>query len=289
VSNEFYTNAHQSQLRRLLPDLIRSRELLLDLVWKDIRVRYRYAVMGFLWAVLEPLIMMVVLTFVFSVVFRLRFQGINGDASSGETAVIILTGLIAWQFFATALASATSSLTDNRALITKVNFPREVIPLSTVGIALVNFAIGFVLLLIVYVLLLGKIPGSMIIWIPAIFAIQFVLVTGLGMLFACLNAAFRDVGYMVNAGLLFGFYATPIFYQTTLVQNELNNRGWDILYTLYFINPMAGIVTAYREILFYNHLPSWQLMAWPIISAILALLIGAVYFRRHAPTLSDIL
>ncbi|PCJ54712.1 MAG: hypothetical protein COA73_14090 [Candidatus Hydrogenedentota bacterium] len=245
--------------------------------------------MGFLWAVLEPLFMMIVLTFVFSVVFQLRFQGINGDASSGETAVIILTGLIAWQFFATALASATSSLTDNRALITKVNFPREVIPLSTVGIALVNFAIGSCLLLIVYTLLLGKLPGATIIWLPAIFAIQFVLVTGLGMLFSCMNAAFRDVGYMVNASLLFGFYATPIFYQTTLVQTELSNRGWDILYTLYFLNPMAGIVTAYREILFYNQVPSWQLLAWPILSAILALTVGTIYFRKHAPTLSDIL
>jgi len=284
VNSLVYTDAHQSQVRRLIPDLIRSRQLLFDLVWKDIRIRYRYALMGFLWAVLEPLIMMAVLTFVFSFVFQIRSTVGGGPR---ETAVTILVGLIAWQFFSNAVSSATNSLIDNRSLVTKVNFPREVIPLSSVGIAFVNLIIGGILILVLYSALLLKIPGQMIVFVPVVFAIQFTLVIGLGLLFSCWNARFRDVGYMVNASILFGFYATPIFYEPAFVLERLTDRGWENLYPLFFVNPMAGIITSYRELLFNNTLPSVNLLLWPTICAIGVLVLGVISFRRQAPTLSD--
>jgi len=282
MSSTFYTNAQLGQLRRVLPDLIRARQLLLDLVWKDIRVRYRYAVMGFLWAIIEPLIMMAVLTFVFSYVLQLRFPGVSGEASPRETAVNILTGLIAWQFFSNGITAATNSLIESRSLITKVKFPREVIPLAAIGVSLVNLVIGAGLLLVIYSLLLWQLPGLAIVWLPAIFAIELTIVCGLGLLFSCLNAPFRDVGYMVNAALLFGFYASPIFYEPGLVQNAFPN-----LHLAYFVNPMAGLITAYREALFLNQAPSISLLAWPILFAIMSFAGGLFVFRKSAPTLSD--
>ena len=99
MSSEIYTNAQQGKLSRVLPDIISNRQLLADLVWKDIRVRYRYAAMGFLWAILEPLLMMLVLTFVFSFVFAIEFRSSEGTMTASESAVFILSGLIAWQFF----------------------------------------------------------------------------------------------------------------------------------------------------------------------------------------------
>jgi len=287
MSNTFYTNAHQSQIHRLIPDLIRARQLLLDLIWKDIRVRYRYAAMGFAWAVLEPLIMMLVLTFVFSFVLNLRFDEIGAGGGRGYDAVFILTGLIAWQFLATSLTSATTSLVDNRSLITKVNFPREVIPLATIGVAVVNFAIGSVLLLVLYLLLVGGFPGPGLLWVVPIFLIQLAIVAGLSLLCSTFNAAFRDISYMVNAALLFGFYATPIFYQPSLVRGALTERGLEAFYPMYFMNPMAGLIMAYRQALFEGRLPDLMYLAWPALCAAGVLALGIVAFRKRSPTLAD--
>ncbi len=287
MSNAFYTNAHQSQIHRLIPDLIRARQLLMDLIWKDIRVRYRYAAMGFAWAVLEPLIMMLVLTFVFSVVLQLRFDEIGAGGGPGYDAVFILTGLIAWQFLATSLTSATTSLVDNRNLITKVNFPREVIPLATIGVAVVNFAIGSALLLALYLILVGGFPGPGLLWVVPIFLIQLAIVAGLSLLCSTFNASFRDVSYMVNAALLFGFYATPIFYQTSLVRDALTDRGLEAFYPMYFLNPMAGLIMAYRQTLFDGRFPDLIYLAWPAVCAVGVLALGTVAFRKRSPTLAD--
>jgi ABC-type polysaccharide/polyol phosphate export permease len=282
-----YTDAHQSQVRRLIPDLIRSRQLLFDLVWKDIRIRYRYAKIGLLWAVLEPLIMMAVLTFVFAIVFQIDFRGTNGEsAGAGEAAVSILCGLIAWQFFSSAVSSATNSLIDNRSLVTKVNFPREVIPLSSIGIAFVNLAIGSALILILYSIIIG-LPGLNVVFIPLVFSIQLILAIGLGLIFSCWNARFRDVGYMVNACLLFGFYATPIIYSRSFVADKLTDLGWGNALHIYYANPMAGIITAYRELLFGNALVHWGPLVWSAFFAFCALGFGVYTFRRQAPTMSD--
>ncbi len=287
MSNAFYTNAHQSQIQRLVPDLIRARQLLLDLIWKDIRVRYRYAAMGFAWAILEPLIMMLVLTFVFSVVLQLRFDEIGAGGGPGYDAVFILTGLIAWQFLATSLTSATTSLVDNRSLITKVNFPREVIPLATIGVAVVNLAIGSVLLLVLYLLLVEGIPGPGLLWVVPVFLIQLGIVVGLALICSTYNASFRDISYMVNATLLFGFYATPIFYQPSLVRGALTEGGLESFYPMYFMNPMAGLIMAYRQALFEGRLPDLVYLAWPAVCAAGLLALGIVAFRKRSPTLAD--
>lgn len=281
MSKVFYTNAHQHQLLRVIPDLIRCRELLLDLVWKEVRVRYRYTIMGFLWAILEPLAMMLILTLVFSYAFRARIEEYGIEAGR-EVAVFILSGLIPWQFFSTALSSATRSLVDNRTLVQKVHFPREVVPIAAVGVALVNLVIGAFLLLAVFVILMNTLPGSGLLWLPIIFAIQLILVLGLGLLLSAVNAAYRDVAYMVDAALLFGFYATPIFYPPSMVEEALPR-----FYSIYMLNPMAGLVTAYRNALFDNQPPTLELLGWPALVAVVFLILGAIVFRKKAPFMAD--
>ena len=287
MSKAFYTNAHQSQIHRLIPDLIRARQLLSDLIWKDIRVRYRYAAIGFAWAILEPLIMMLILTFVFSFVLQLRFDEIGGGGGRGYDAVFILTGLLAWQFLATSLTSATTSLVDNQNLVTKVNFPREVIPLATIGVAIVNLAVGSLLLLVLYLLLVGGFPGLGLVWLVVVFLIQLAFVMGLALICSTFNASFRDVSYMVNAALLFGFYATPVFYQPGLVRDALTDHGLEAFYPIYFLNPMAGLITGYRQALFDGRLPDLIYLAWPALCAAGVLALGIVVFRKRSPTLAD--
>lgn len=281
MSRPFYTNAHQSQVSRILPDLIRGRELLMDLVWKDVRVRYRYALMGFFWAILEPLLMMAILTFVFSVVFRGRIEE-HGIETGRGYAVFILCGLVPWQFFSTALTSATRSIVDNGNLVKKAYLPREVVPLAAVGVALVNLVIGAALLVVVYTILLRTLPGLGLIWLPVIFAVQLILVAGLGLLLSCAHVLFRDVGYMVDAAILFGFYATPIFYPPSWVEGAFPR-----LYPVYMLNPMAGLITAYRQVLFDNRFPDPGLILWPMGVALALLVLGAVVFRKNSPTLAD--
>lgn len=281
MNKAVYTSAQLSDVRRVLPELIRSRQLLLDLIWKEMRVRYRYALLGFFWAVLEPLFMMVVLTFVFSVIFQTRVEA-HGLDSGREYAVFVLVGLVAWQFLSIALPSATRSLVDNRGLIVKVYFPRENIPLASIGIALVQTFIGGTLLLIVYRILMGHFPGLTAFLLFPVFSIQILLVVGLGLLLSSLNASFRDVSYMVDAGILFGFYATPIFYPLAWVSEAVPR-----LYPLYLANPMVGLITAYRQILFEQRFPDLVLIAWPGCCAIGILIIGVVVFRKNAPNLAD--
>lgn len=288
MSKIYYTETHQAQYRRIIPDLIRSRETLVNLVLRELRVRYRFAVMGFLWVILEPLMLCLVLTFVFSFVFEIKSfdESMEGPRSF---AALMLCALIPWQFFSDALRSSTGSLVEQSDLVGKVYFPREVVPLSTVGVATVNFFMGFVVLLL-FLVVFGIMPTSSIVWVPVIFAIQFVLVCGSALFLSCAYVHFRDVRYMVHVALMFGFYATPIFYSPQFVQQALERRLPDALqwlYYLYFINPLVGIVTAYREALVYHNPPSLAILWWPALVAVTLLVVGAMLFRRRAGSFAD--
>ena len=278
-----YSSRFQGKVLRIIPELIRARELLVDLVWKDLRAQYRRAVLGFMWAVIEPLMMTLVLTVVFTVLLQMKMG--NGKQSF---AVMLLCAFLFWKFLADALSSASHSLVDNRTLIGKVNFPREVVPLASVGFCLVNLVIGLVIYLPVS-MLLGTYPGIAYVWLPFVFAIQLALVVGLSLIFSCLNAWYRDVSYIVGVGLVFGFYGTPIFYDLNLIRGIAENKGMEWVVTLMFINPMVGLVTSYRDIMVHDTAPSVAVLIWPAILAVTVLLAGVLVFRKRSGTLSDYL
>lgn len=280
-----YASERQRQVWRVFPDLIRSRELLFDLVWKDLRARYRYAVMGFLWAVIEPLMFMLILAFVFSFVLADK-ASLAGGGGARPFPVMLLSGLIFWQYFTAALTSATVSLVDGRNLVKKVHFTREVIPIAACCVPLVNLCIGFLLLLMLH-LVMGGCVSLATLWILAVFFVQFVLTVGLGLLLSCGHVLFRDVGNTVAVGLMFGFYASPVFYPLELVRNAASLPSWVV--TAYMANPMAGLLTCYRQILFEQRFPDMNLLAWPVCCAGLVFLAGVILFRRNAPTMADFL
>ena len=286
-----YNSNEQRQLRRLPRDLLRARELLRDLVSKDLRVRYRYAVMGFLWSVIEPLALMAVLTFIFTFVFAGRVP-VAGDAQT-PYAVSLLCGLIFWQFTANAINAATQSLIDNQNLVKKVHFAREVIPIAATGYPVVNLSIGFVMLLVLHVVMGGAFTVA-ICWMIPVFAIHFAIVLGFALLLSCGNVLYRDVGYIVGVATVFGFYASPVFYPLEFVTHAQTIPAWaDSWYpafvNLYLCNPVAELLTAYRQILFEQRMPDLWLLAWPCTMALVSLCLGTLIFRRCAPTLSDYL
>ena len=280
-----YASDKQRQVWRVFPDLVRARELLRDLVWKDLRARYRYAVMGFLWAVIEPLMFMLILAFVFSFVLADKKALAGGDGVA-PFSVMLLCGLIFWQYFTAALTSATLSLVDGRNLVKKVQFTREVIPIAACCVPLVNLCIGFVLLLALH-LIMGGVIGPATLWILAVFSVQFVLTVGLALLLSCGHVLFRDVGNTVAVGLMFGFYASPVFYPLDLVRHAASLPAW--VPAAYMANPMAGLLTCYRQILFEQRFPDTALLVWPACCAGLVFMAGLVVFRRNAPTMADFL
>jgi len=285
MSTHVYTSTTQREVWRVVPDLIKARQLLFDLIRKDLHARYRYAAMGLLWAVLEPLAFTLILTFVFSLVLVDKAQ--LADAGQGRPFVVmLLCGLIFWQFMAAALNTATFSLVLNFNLVKKVHFPREVIPLAAVCFPLVNLAIGFLLLFVVHLIMGGRLSLA-ILWFPFVFGIQFALTVGLALLFSCGHVRFRDIGNMVGVGLLFGFYASPVFYPLELVTSARIVPGWAA--KLYMLNPMAELLTAYRQILFEQRFPDLWLLAWPALLAAAFVFLGVFVFRRTAPTFSDYL
>jgi lipopolysaccharide transport system permease protein len=281
MGNATYSSRDARRLSGLLGDLAGARGLLAQLVLRDIRVRYRYTAVGVLWAVLEPLALMAVLAFVFSFVLADRADFARG-AAGAPYAVFLLTGLVFWQFTAASLTHAAASILDNRNLVKKVRFPREVLPLAALGYPLVNLCIGVFLLLALHLLLGGQLSASLL-WLPPLFGIQLLLTAGLAMLLACGNVHFRDVGYILAVALLLGFYATPILYPSTLV-SEAKLPEWMVW--LYHMNPMSGLIESYRAAVF-GGTPSLALLLWPLGVAFAAATAGLLTFRRLSPTLSD--
>jgi lipopolysaccharide transport system permease protein len=280
MSTQVYASREASRPGGFLRDLIRSRDLLLQLVLKDLRVRYRYTAAGVVWAMLEPLALMMVLSFVFAYVLAGRI-GWGGDPNIPYS-IFLLTGLIFWQFTASSLNAAANALLDNRNLVKKVRFVREVLPLAALGYPLINLSIGMGILLVLHLILGGALTLS-VLWVPVIFAIQFALTAGLALLLSCGNVHYRDVGYILAVALLLGFYATPIIYPASLVA-EAPVPGW--VRAAYFVNPMAGIIEGYHgAILGLGVQP--MLLLWPALAALITALLGVLVFRRLSPTLSD--
>ena len=285
MSSAIYTSTQQRSFGRILPDLIANRGLLRDVVWKELRARYRNAMMGFLWAVLQPVLMMLILTFVFKYLLgeRLAAKGLPSESMTPE---FLLCGIVAWQFLSMAMMSGANSLLESGELIKKVHFPREIIPIAAVVNCLVNLVIGFVTLLVVLCALRGiSALGVGLLYVPFLFMIQFAMVIGLALLLSALNVYYRDVAYMIDVMLAFGFYATPIFYPPSMVSHRLGA----VAFQIYMLNPMANLITAYREALLDNHFAEPLLWIRPLAFACVVVLAGAYVFRRNAPTFADYL
>lgn len=283
----FYDSERQKSVFQVPRDLIKAREILWGLIWREIKSRYRYAILGFLWAVIEPVTLMLLLLFVFSFVFKQRIP--RSDASDVPIATQILCGLIFWQYFATSVSSATFSLVNHQNLVKKVFFPREVIPLTSVCYSIVNLSIGFLTLLCIH-FIFQKNVSIHILWLFIIFPILFLFTAGLGFIFSAGHVHFRDIGNMVNVGLSFGFYASPVFYPLDWVRHACDNQTlpqW--FYYVYLLNPMAGILTNLRECILFGKMPHLPFLIYSASISIICFIIGIYIFRRSAPTFSDYL
>jgi lipopolysaccharide transport system permease protein len=254
-----------------LRELWHYRELVYFLTWRDIKVRYKQTAIGVAWAVLQPLAMMGVFTLFFGRMAQMPSEGVPYP-------LFVLSGLVPWQLFSRALSESSSSLVTDQRLITKVYFPRLIVPLSTVLAAIVDLLIALGLLLILMPIF-GSWPDVRVVALPVFLLLLVVTALGVGFWLSALNVEYRDVRYVVPFLTQFWLFVTPVIYPTSQVP-----EGWQFLYAL---NPMVSAVEGFRwSLLGIGEGPS-AVMAISAAVALLLFLTGIVWFRRLERTFVD--
>ncbi len=272
-SAELVITAGRAQ-RQYWRDLWRYRELFYFLAWRDILVRYKQTAIGIVWALIRPFLTMVVFTVVFGNIAQLPSDGVPYP-------ILVFAGMLPWQFFANALSECSNSLISNANLISKVYFPRLVIPTSAVIVSLVDFFIsGFILLgLMVFY---HFVPSWRIITLPFFIAIAFAAAMGFGLLLATLNVKYRDFRYVVPFIVQFGLYISPVGFSSAVVPAQ-----WRWLYSL---NPMVGVIDGFRWAILggesHLYLPGFLVS---VALVMFFLWYGIHYFRAYERTFADVI
>lgn len=254
-----------------LAELWAYRELLYFFVWRDVKVRYKQTAIGVSWVVLQPLLTMGVFTLFFGRLAKLPSDGLPYP-------VFYFTALVPWTYFATALQACTNIVVDNQRVITKVFFPRLVLPASAVVSGLVDFCIGFVVMCMV-VAIYGIRPGAAALWLPALLLLAVLTVLGVGLWMSALNALYRDVRYVVPFLIQFWMFASPVAYPSSLVPAR-----WRWLYGL---NPMAGVIDGFRWSLTGHGQPPGPLLLASAAAVVLVLIGGLFFFQRMEGAVAD--
>jgi lipopolysaccharide transport system permease protein len=258
--------------------LVDARELwrFRDLAWiladRDIKIRYKQTVLGAAWAVLQPLAAMII----FSIFFG-RFAGLDARTGDVPYFLFVLSGLLPWTLFASALGNSSLSVVTNPNLVTKVYFPRLIIPLSSLGSAFVDFAVSFAML-VVMVLFWNPIPSWQVVVLPVFLAAIMMLATGLGAALAGLTVLYRDFRYVVPVAIQLWMFVTPVIYPASVVPEQ-----WRWLYAM---NPMSGLVEGFRSCILGTPF-DWPLVALSMLSCIVFFMAGTIYFRSIEHRFAD--
>lgn len=260
--------------RQYWRDLFRYRELFYFLAWRDVLVRYKQTVIGILWAVLRPLLTMAVFVFVFGKIAKLPSDGI-------PYAVMVFAAMLPWQLFATSLSEGSNSLITNANLISKIYFPRLIVPASAVIVSFVDFAISFGLLalLMIYYQIW---PGWHLLALPCFTFLALVASTGAGLWLAALNVQYRDFRYVVPFVVQFGLYLSPVGFSSSVIPEK-----WRLLYSL---NPMVGVIDGFRWAIGDGRAPLYLPgVCCSVMVGALLLATGTWYFRRMERTFADVI
>jgi lipopolysaccharide transport system permease protein len=255
-------------------DIWRFRELFLFMAWRDILVRYKQTAIGLAWSIIRPVLTMIVFTVVFGRLAKLPSGGVPYP-------ILVFSALLPWQFFSTSFSDASTSLIGNSTMLTKIYFPRLIIPVSTVIVNLIDFLISFIILagLMIWY---HFVPGWSILFLPLFLFLAFVASLSAGLYVAALNVKYRDFKYIVPFVVQFGLYISPVGFSSSIVPEK-----WKLLYSL---NPMVGIIDGFRWSILGGdnqiYLPGLMVS---IAVIILILIFSLKYFRKTEKTFADII
>jgi lipopolysaccharide transport system permease protein len=252
-------------------DLWRYRELFYILSWRDIKVRYKQTFIGAAWSIVRPLLTTIIFTIVFSRVAKLNAP------NNIPYALMVYAGMLPWQFFANSLSEASNSLIGNANLITKVYFPRLIVPASSVITSLVDFGISFLLMLGMFIWF-GFMPPIQILLLPVFILIAFSCAMGIGLYLTAVNVKYRDFRYIIPFIVQFGLYITPVGFSSSVIDSKY--RIW------YAINPMVGVIDGFRWCLLGEpfHADSFWVS---ILVMIFFMWVGVTYFKRMEKGFAD--
>ena len=272
--NELVIEAGRAE-KHYWADLWRYRELFYILSWRDITVRYKQTVIGVLWAIVRPLLTMIIFTVIFGRLAKLPSDG------NTPYAIMVFAGMLPWQFFSSAVSEASNSLISNTQLITKVYFPRIIIPISSVVTSFIDFLVSFVIL----VFLMGYfrfVPSWHIVFLPLFLLIAFFTASGIGLYLTALNVKYRDVRYIVPFIVQFGLYVCPVGFSSSIVPAKYR--------LLYSLNPMVGVIDGFRwSILGGKSVINVPDFLMSIVVTVFFLVLGFRQFRKMEKKFADII
>lgn len=264
---------HKGLLQLDLLSLWQYRELLYFLVWRDIKVRYKQTIIGVSWAVLQPLITMIIFTVIFG-----RLANISSDGQPYQ--VFSFVALLPWTYFSQALLRSGNSLVGSSNLITKIYFPRLLIPLSATVAPLVDFFFSF-LILVLLMIWYGIVPTWGLLVLPGLILLSLVAALAVGLWLTTLNVKYRDVGHIIPFLVQVWMYASPVVYSLNMVPAK-----WRLLYGL---NPIVGVIEGFRWAILGTVKPDFMVMAVSSVVVLFLLVGGLVYFKNMEQTFADII
>jgi lipopolysaccharide transport system permease protein len=260
--------------RQYWQDIWRYRELFYFLAWRDILVRYKQTAIGIAWAIIRPFITMVVFTIVFGNLAKFPSEG-------APYPILVFSAMLPWQFFSNALSQCSNSLVANSNLISKIYFPRLIIPISSIVVSFVDFMVSGIILLGLMAWY-NYVPSWRILMLPLFVALALAASIGAGLLFASLNVKYRDFGFIVPFIIQIGQYISPVGFSSNVVPEQYR--------LLYSLNPMVGIIDGFRWSILGGdaklYLPGFALSLGLVIST---LIVGVVYFRKMERTFADVI
>ncbi|MBS1516808.1 MAG: ABC transporter permease [Bacteroidetes bacterium] len=259
-----------------IPELIKYKDLMFFFVYRDITVLYKQTVLGLLWAILNPVISMVI--------FSVIFGGLAKIASDGiPYPIFSYTAVLPWTYFSQSMGGATSSLVGNAHLLTKVYFPRVMIPLTPIFSKLLDFAIAFVILIIM-MLFYNISPTLNVLFLPLLMLLMILTSLGLGMWLSSLAIQYRDVRFAVGVITSLLMYAAPVVFPASLVAEKFG----DTAYLLYGLYPMVGVIEGFRSsLLGFNPMP-WDLIGMGSISSLIIFISGSIHFKKTEKIFADV-
>lgn len=250
-----------------IQELFEYREMIISLVRKDLRGRYKSSALGFLWTFINPLCQIIVYTLVFSQIFRMGIE---------KYYLFLTVVMIPWVFFSSSVSGGSMAVVSQQDLVKKIYFPREVLPISFVTSCFVNMLLSFIVVFIViFISGIGFNPVALL-FLPLIMIIEYILVLGITMITSACTVYLRDLEHIIGVLMMAWIYLTPVMYDISYVTENAPSK----LVSIFYLNPMTSIAIAYRDILYYKQIPHMQNLLVAVIIGIVSLIIGSVVFAK---------
>lgn len=250
------------------------RELLWQMVGREVKARYKQSILGYFWVILNPLAQMLVMSFAFSIILKIP----TNAAGNIPYSVFLFVGLLPWTLFANSLSSAASSLVGSASLITKIYFPRSILVVSTIAAKIIDFL--FALTILIVYMIAYQIPiTTNILWVFPIFIIQQLFTLGLSLFFAASNLLYRDIQYLLGLILTLWFYVTPIVYSADAIPAKYK--------VIFQLNPLSVIINAYRQTILGGGQPNYLSLIIATLLSLITLTLGLTYFKHKEKIFAD--